>query len=350
MKKIGILQALFAAALFGVSVPLAQALLHSASPVLLAGLLYLGSGLGLMLWRTAMRALKRVPTEASLTRRDWPWLAGAVGFGGIAGPVLLMFGLMQTPAADASLLLNFEGVFTAVIAWFVFKENVDRRVALGFFAIVCGGLLLSWQGATQSGAFVGPVAIVLACFAWGVDNNLTRRIAGADPVQIAGIKGLVAGAVNVALALSLGHGMPATGGVWAMLSVGFLGYGISLVLFVFALRHLGSARTGAYFGTAPFFGAAVALLFFGGEANLIFWIATASMALGVWLHVAERHMHRHTHTPLDHTHAHTHDAHHQHTHDFLWDGAEPHVHAHRHEPLTHTHAHYPDLHHRHRHG
>ncbi len=345
MRTIGIAQALAAALLFGLSVPLAQILLRQAqaTPLLIAGLLYLGSGLGLGLWRMVRGG------EVPLQRRDWPWLLAAVALGGGLAPVLLLFGLTRVAASSAALLLNFEAVFTALIAWWIFKENVDRRVAAGFFAIVAAGVLLSWQGRFDTPGMVGMLAIVAACAAWGIDNNLTRRIAHADAVAIAAIKGFIAGGVNTLLALSLGGALPSTLATAGTLLVGFLGYGVSLVLFVLALRHLGTARTAAYFGTAPFFGALLALIVSGQHGDVLFWIAAALMATGVWLHLSERHVHRHTHEAMDHTHAHVHDAHHRHTHDFPWDGTEPHVHPHHHPPLTHTHAHYPDMHHRHRH-
>lgn len=339
----GIVQALAAALLFGASVPVAKALLSHLSPVMLAGLLYLGAGLGLTLWRTLVRT-----HEARLSRRDLPALVGAIVSGGIAAPLLLLFGLAATPAANASLLLNLEGVFTTLLAWFLFKENVDARVALGAAAIVVAGALLSWSGFEATG-IAGPLAIALACVGWAIDNNLTRRIAGADPVAIAGIKGLAAGTVNLALAVALGVAFPGWGTLAAAGVAGLLGYGVSLVLFVLALRHLGTARTGAYFGVAPFFGAALALLAFGGQPGPLFWAASALMAMGVWLHVSERHVHWHVHEPLVHAHAHVHDAHHRHAHDFPWNGREPHSHVHEHEPAAHAHPHYPDLHHRHRH-
>ena len=346
----GILQALAAAALFGLSTPLAKLLTGNITPVLLAGLLYAGSGLGLSLWML-LRRLRRQPlTEAPLTRHDAPWLAGAVLFGGVLGPLLLMLGLVRTLASTASLLLNLEAVLTAVLAWVVFRENVDRRVALGMLAIVAGTVLLSWQPASARVPFPwGALAIAGACLCWAIDNNLTRAVAGGDPVQTAAIKGGVAGAINIGIALVLGHRLPAALPLLATGLLGFVGYGLSLVLFVLALRGLGTARTGAYFSTAPFVGAALSLLLFAEHPGLMFWLAGALMALGVWLHVSERHAHEHAHEALAHNHRHRHDEHHQHIHDFPWDGKEPHTHPHTHEPLVHSHQHFPDSHHRHRH-
>jgi len=232
----------------------------------------------------------------------------------------------------------------------VFRENVDRRVFLGMAAIVAGGVVLSWGEMPRASGITGPLLIAGACLAWAIDNNLTRRVSGGDAVTIAGMKGLVAGAVNLSLALWQGASLPGAGILASAAAVGLFGYGISLVLFVVALRNLGSARTGAYFSVAPFFGAALALLVLRESPSSAFWVAATLMALGVWLHLTERHEHAHVHEPLEHTHPHAHDEHHQHGHAFAWDGREPHTHPHTHRRLAHRHPHYPDLHHRHDHG
>ena len=347
---IGIVYALAAAALFGASTPLSKLLLGSVDPWLLAGLLYLGSGCGLSLWLLlASRLTGKDSKEASLKRADLPWLAGAVLFGGVVGPVLLMLGLAATPAASASLLLNLEGVLTALLAWFVFKENFDRRIALGMALITGGGVLLSWSGDTISEVPWGSLGIAGACLAWGIDNNLTRKISGGNPIQIAAVKGLVAGSVNLALALVIGSHLPGVPTVLAAGAVGLVGYGVSLTFFVLALRHLGTARTGAYFSLAPFVGAALSLLIFQEGLTILFVVAAALMGVGVWLHLTERHEHKHQHEPMEHEHSHVHDEHHQHEHSPDDPPGEPHSHPHKHEALTHSHAHYPDIHHRHEH-
>ena len=345
--NISILHALAAAALFGVSTPLAKSMVGDVPPLLLAGLLYLGSGLGLTIARV-VRDQRWQPS--GFTRAEWPWFLGAVLFGGVLGPAALMFGLTTTNGATASLLLNLEAVLTAVLAWVVFRENADRRIVLGMAAIVAGGVVLSWGGsANESIGWMGPLAISTACLCWAIDNNLTRRVSASDALLIASVKGLVAGGFNTALALTLGASIPAGEKVLLAMAVGLGGYGFSLVLFVLALRGLGTARTGAYFSTAPFMGAAVAILFFGETTSHTFWIAAALMALGVWLHLTENHGHDHLHRPMDHTHDHVHDQHHPHAHDFPWDGTEPHAHSHHHAALRHSHAHFPDIHHRHPH-
>jgi drug/metabolite transporter (DMT)-like permease len=340
---IGIAYALLSAALFGVSAPFAKLLLGEVSPWLLAGLLYLGSGIGLALVRLFRRS-----NEAGLSRRDLPWFGAAVLSGGVIGPVLLVFGLAQSSAAEASLLLNLESVLTLVIAWVVFRENVDRRLLVGAAAIVAGAVLLSWPKDVSVGFGWGPVLIAGACLAWAIDNNFTRKVSAADPMQIAMLKGLTAGIANVAIAFALGAPMPPVAALGGAGLLGFFSYGISLTLFVLALRDLGTARTGAYYALAPFIGAGAAIVFLGEPIGFAFMAGGLLMAIGLWLHLTERHQHEHAHEPLEHEHVHVHDAHHQHAHA-AGTPPEPHVHKHRHARLIHRHPHYPDLHHRHSH-
>jgi drug/metabolite transporter (DMT)-like permease len=345
----GIRMALIAAVLFGASAPFAKLLLEGISPQVLAGLLYLGSGAGLGVFWLARRRKSGAAVEAPITRRDLPWLSGAIAAGGVIAPVLLMLGLARTPASAAALLLNLEGVFTASLAWLVFRENVDRRIVLGMAAIVAGGVLLSWGGGVTLTGITGPLFVAAACLGWAVDNNLTQKVSAGDPVQIAGLKGLVAGAVNLAVGLALGGAPPAAPRLAGALAVGFLGYGVSLVLYVLAIRALGTARTGAYFSLAPFVGAVIGLALFGERVTLVLVAAGCLMALGLWLHLTERHLHEHTHERLSHTHRHTHDEHHRHAHGAGDPPGEPHTHAHEHARLVHRHPHYPDIHHRHAH-
>ena len=341
-RRSAIFGALGAAALFGASTPAAKVLAGELPPFLIAGLLYAGSGVGLAAWSVVARS-----RLGSIARADWPWLACAILAGGVAGPVLLMIGLASMSAAGASLLLNLEGVFTALIAWFAFRENFDRRVAAGMALIVGGGALLAIEPGAWSFSRPGALAVAGACLAWAIDNNLTRRVSAADPVLIAGVKGLVAGTVNLGIALAIGAAWPGISRAGAAAGIGLLGYGVSLVLFVLALRELGAARTSAYFSTAPLIGVAVSLMVLGESPSWLFWPAAALMAAGVWLHISERHEHEHAHEPLEHEHSHVHDLHHQHAHAPGWDGREPHAHRHRHERMVHSHPHYPDLHHRH---
>jgi len=340
--------ALASALLFGLTTPIAKQLLSGAQPFLIAGLLYLGSGIGV----SALRLISDGRwTPTGLTKRDWPWALLSTLVGGVVAPALLMTGLAHADAASSSLLLNLEVVFTALLAWLVFGEPAGTRVVVGLAAIFAGGLVLVWPAGTATAGGLGPgLAIAGACLCWAVDNNVTRRIAAADARVLAAIKGLVAGVTNTALAVVLGASWPSPTDVTATLVLGFAGYGLSLVLFIIALRQLGAARTGAYFATAPFIGAAAAMLLYGQPGGIAFWLAAACMALGVWLHVTEHHEHEHVHEPLAHSHPHVHDEHHQHEHEFKWEGSEPHAHEHAHGRLRHRHPHFPDIHHRHGHS
>jgi drug/metabolite transporter (DMT)-like permease len=348
--KHGPILAIASAALFGASTPLAKLLIGGGvDPWLLAGLLYLGSGLGLGLWRLAGWLSGWPQAEAPLRRADLPWLALVVLSGGMIGPALLMLGLATTAASTAALLLNLEGLATMAIAWLAFRENVDRRLLMGAAAILAGAMVLSWQGG-PGGFGIGALAIIGACLAWGIDNNLTRKLSAADPVQIAAIKGAVAGATNLTLAVATGASLPAEVALGGAAVVGLLGYGVSLVLFVLALRSLGAARTSAYFSTAPFIGAVLAIAMFDEKVTAGLLAAGALMGIGLYLHLAERHEHEHLHEPIEHEHRHSHDAHHRHRHDPGDPEGEPHTHSHRHLPTAHSHPHYPDLHHRHGHA
>lgn len=342
----GIAAALAAALLFGASTPLAKLLLAHASPWLLAALLYLGSGIGLFLVRRA----RRMPA-VSLARGELGWLAGAILAGGIVAPVLLMLGLARMPASGASLLLNAEGVLTALLAWFVFHENFDRRVALGMLAIVAGAVVLTWPGEARFAGSEAALLVLGACLAWAIDNNLTRKVSLADASFIAMTKGLAAGTTNLLLALKLDASWPAPSVVAGALALGFASYGASLTLFVVALRQLGTARTGAYFSVAPFFGTLLAIGLLGEPVTLQLVLAGALMILGVWLHLTERHEHAHAHEGVAHEHAHEHggDPHHDHAHEPPVATGTRHSHWHTHAPLTHSHPHFPDMHHGHRH-
>src|SRR5213594_3206508 len=343
-----IILALIAALLFGLSTPAAKILLDTTDPWLLAGLFYLGSGLRIGGLRVILLWIGRAPRDAPLRRRDVPWLTGAILTGGVVGPVLLMFGLAGGSASQAALLLNLEGVLTAALAWLVFREHVDTRIALGMTLITVGALVIAWQA--DRGLLIGRHAMLVggACLAWALDNTLTRKVSGGDATLIAALKGGTAGTVNLTIAMATGAPFPGRGDALSAAIVGLLGYGVSLMLFVLALRELGAARTGAYFSTAPFIGAIASVAMLGEPLSARLTVGGLLMAIGVWLHVSERHVHEHVHEPLAHEHIHRHDdAHHAHEHEA--GTSEPHSHWHVHGELRHSHPHYPDLHPRHRH-
>lgn len=339
----GAVAGLGAAVLFGLSTPVAKRLLPSTGPFLLAGLLYLGAGLGLAL----AAPFRRAGRESQLRREDLATLAGMVVAGGIAGPLLLLLGLARLPGARVSLLLNLEAPFTIGLAVLVFGESLSRRELLGAAVIVAGGAALTAGAGGGSPQLWSGLAVAGACGAWALDNNLGQRLSLRDPVAVTRVKALAAGAVNVGLALALGEHLPPGPAIaWALVT-GFLGYGLSIVLHLLAMRHVGAARQAAYFATAPFVGALAAVPILGERLGAAELGAGGLMAVGAVLLLRTRHDHRHEHEALEHDHAHVHEEHHEHEHDRAV--VEPHAHSHRHAPLAHDHPHLPDAHHRHRH-
>lgn len=334
---------LAAAALFGASTPVAKLLVPGTGPLVLAGLLYLGAGIGLI----AAASFRRNGAEAPIQRSDRPLLAGVIVAGGVLGPVLLVAGLARLSGTAASLLLNLEAPFTIALAIIMLGERLSRREALGAAAVILGAGALTWAPGAVALDPIGVACIVGACAAWALDNNLSQRLSIRDPVAVARAKALSAGSFNVALGIVVGERFPSAAHVAAALVTGSLGYGASIVLHLLAVRSLGAARQAAYFATAPFIGAAVAVPLLHERLPPAHVAAGALMALGIAIIVRARHAHAHLHEPAEHAHAHVHDEHHAHAHE----GAvtEPHPHMHRHAPLFHDHPHLPDVHHRHGH-
>lgn len=342
-ERAGVSAGLAAAVLFGSSAPFAKLLLPEAPALMLSALLYLGAGVALSLWMAA----RRNRPEASVRREDSLLLAGVIVFGGIVGPVLMLLGLSRMSALSVALMLNLEAPFTILLAVGLFGEYLATREAIAAAVIIGGAALVGLGPGHLRGDWLGVAEIAGACFSWGIDNNLSQRLSLRDPVEIARIKTLGAGACTLAIAMAVGYRFPHGGALAGALVVGALCYGVSLVLDMRALRILGAAREAAYFATAPFIGAMVAVGVFGRMPRAGEWAGGALMAVGVALLTRERHVHLHSHEGLEHDHMHVHDEHHRHVHPEPV--AEPHSHAHRHAPLTHDHPHLPDLHHRHSH-
>jgi drug/metabolite transporter (DMT)-like permease len=336
---------LLAAALFGLSAPLAKKLLGEMTPQVLAGLLYLGSGVGLSVWRL----VRPGTAEAPISRADLPLLATVALAGGVIGPLLMLVGLNRVSAVAGSLLLNLEGPFTMAIAVVVFREHLGRYGLAAVGCILLGAGALRFQPGIFAADPSGTLCIAGACMAWGVDNNLTQRLSLKDPFAIVRIKSLSAGVFNLTLGLALGGTLPGIQSVALALLLGLCSYGASVVLDAYALRLVGAAREAAYFATAPFVGAIGAVAMLGEPLSLFDLIAMLSMALGVAALLRERHSHLHRHEEMTHTHLHVHDEHHRHHHGPSDPLGEPHSHEHHHAPLTHDHPHLPDAHHRHRH-
>ena len=334
---------LAAALLFGVSTPVAKLLLPQSGPFLVAGLLYLGSGVGLI----ALEPFRARHREAPLARAEAIPLLGVVTAGGMVAPVLLMVGLGRLPGASASLLLNLEAPFTIALAVVAFGESLEAAEVAGATAVVIGAAALTVQGTLSGVHVVGALCVAGACLAWALDNNLSQRLSVRDPVALTRLKSLVAGTANVGLAYAMGERLSRGTTLAGALATGFLGYGVSIVLHLRAMRRLGAARQAALFATAPFAGALAAVPLLEERLSPRALLAAIVMALGVVLMVRARHSHQHEHAPLRHEHAHEHDEHHQHTHEEQVLGR--HSHLHEHAALTHEHPHLPDAHHRHRH-
>lgn len=346
------LQALLAAVLFGASAPVAKLLLGEVEPVFLAAFLYLGSGLGVLFYKFLFgrRRSGARDDEARIQGADFGWLAGAVIAGGVAAPILLLFSLRGTAAATASLLLNFESVATTVIAALVFNEAIGRRAVWAILCVTLASIVLSWDSSGQWGISWGAFGVLGACVLWGIDNNLTRNISAKDPLAIVLVKGLGAGTFSFFLAVLLGNELPGMGIVIGALILGSLSYGLSIILFVRAMRSLGAARTSALFGTAPLAGVLLSLILFRETPGLPFVIALPVMVLAALLLLSEQHNHPHIHRAITHEHRHRHDdGHHLHDHPGMASRSLAHSHIHAHELLEHEHAHLPDIHHRHTH-
>lgn len=318
----------------------------------MASFLYLGSGIGLALLKLFLQwRHSDLVDEARINKSDIPWLAIAIISGGVLAPIILMFSLKATPAATASLLLNFESVATTLIAILIFKESADKRVWSSIILITLGSVLISWNPTAAWGFSMGALGIVLACIFWGIDNNFTCKISLKDPLTIVIVKGLCAGSFSLILGLSLGNPFPDLTPILPTMLLGFFSYGMSIYLFVKAMRALGAARTSALFSTAPFIGAIISLIIFNESQGELFYISTLIIIAGVVLLLYENHGHRHRHFAAEHNHRHNHhDDHHNHIHS---QGQIPesgyHAHIHTHEPTEHTHPHKPDIHHRHEH-
>jgi drug/metabolite transporter (DMT)-like permease len=336
-----ILQALLAALFFGASAPIAKLLLGDVAPVLMAAFLYLGSGTGISLIKLYQR-LTRNQREAGIRRPDVGWLAGAIISGGILAPIVLMISLKNTPASTASLLLNFEGVGTTLIALFFFRESISRRALAAILIITLASIFLSTDFASGFGLSLGALGVILACILWGVDNNFTRNISAKDPLTIVGWKGLVAGSFSLLLGLGLGQQLPAFGTILRILLLGFISYGLSTMFFIYSMRGLGAARTSALYGTAPLAGVLLSIVIFRDSLTVFFVLAAILMMVGAYWLANEEHAHFHIHMPVVHEHRHSHDEFHVH------DGHNE-VHSHEHEHLSaeHEHGHMPDIHHRH---
>jgi drug/metabolite transporter (DMT)-like permease len=347
MKKTTVFYALLAAVCYGISVPVSKLLLENISPALMASLLYIGAGSGMLLVSLTGKN-KKHRKEARITRKDLPYTIAMVGLD-IAAPLFLMFGLSMTTSATASLLNNFEIVATTIVALVFFKEAVGKRMWLSIALITISGILLSVEDFNSLSFSTGSLFVLLACVCWGIENNCTRMLSLKNPVEIVIIKGFGAGFGAFIIALIIGEFMADLFSVIFALLLGFVAFGLSIYFYILAQRGLGASRTSAYYAFAPFAGVILSFVLFRDGITLSFGISFAIMGLGAYLAVFERHIHKHVHPCITHEHRHNHqDMHHNHFHSPIVEGE--HSHFHTHEPFEHEHVHTPDLHHTHIHG
>jgi drug/metabolite transporter (DMT)-like permease len=349
LNKQPLIYIFISATLFGISPPFAKLLVKNIPPVALAGLLYLGAFVGLSLYSIIQGVIfPEKIRSANLNKQDFPWLLGAILAGGIIAPICLMYGLSQISGFTTSLLLNLEGIFTAIIAVIFFKENAGKRLWLALICTTVAGVFLTWDSSQDKFNVLGPLLITLSMICWGIDNNLTRNISSKNPLQITRIKGLVSGLVSIALVYTLGMGITWDLNIVYALLLGSFSYGISLVFFIKALEGLGSFRAGMFFSLAPFIGAAMSLVLLQEWIGWVMFPGVILTVAGVWLISTEKHEHLHLHQEEAHIHLHNHnDNHHLHNHEETV--REPHVHEHNHVKENHAHSHWPDTHHRHEH-
>lgn len=353
--RLAVIYALLSAALFGGAAPVSKYLVEGIEPIILAGLLYLGSGFGLLFYLlfNSLKGHKRDQIEASLQKSDIPWLLGIIICGGFLAPIILMYSLVSTPAATASLLLNFEAVATTIVAFLFFKEAVGKRiwVALGLISFSC--IILSWDPLGELGFSLSAMGILICCIIWGLDNNFSRNISSKDPLSIVCIKGLGAGFLSVIVGIILAQKLPSLSTLLLVMLFGFCAYGgLTSVLFLLSLRQIGASRTGSLFAVAPFFGVAASFIIFSNPPEYSFYLSLPLMVIGTALLIFENHSHLHHHYGLTHEHRHIHDTHHMHEHNSNAPPISPsgeHSHMHSHEKIYHDHPHEPDIHHRHEH-
>jgi drug/metabolite transporter (DMT)-like permease len=347
MAKNGLHTALLSAILFGVSPVACKAIVGDMPAALLAGLLYLGSGVGLagvIFWQTT----PVLAAFQTLSFRQWVNFIGAIVAGGVAAPLFLAYGIRTGTATEVSLLLNFEAVTTTLLAWIIFHEHVGFRVWVGKLLIIAASALVVLAGKEGISLSVPGLSVLAACLFWGVDNNLTREIESLPAIVLASVKGLSAGVFNVLLSLVVSNGSASALQISGALVIGALSYGASLVLFIHALRQIGTARTSTWFAAGPFIGTLLSVLLLGERPPVEYWLAALIMLSGMFFLYGETHRHPHTHDAIAHGHKHIHDEHHQHEHED-GNGNEPHEHHHSHRVITHSHVHWPDIHHRHSH-
>jgi drug/metabolite transporter (DMT)-like permease len=346
--------AVLAAALYGVSAPVAKLLLVEIPPTLMAALLYLGAGFGMAIILVVRGLSRAKQTEAKITSRELPYVVGMIVLD-IMAPIFLMLGLSMTTASNASLLNNFEIVATSLIALFVFKEAIGKRMWIAIALITFSSIILSVEDLSSFAFSIGSIFVLAACLCWGLENNCTRMLSIKDPLQIVVIKGFGSGIGCLIISIVLHEFSNNVPYILVALGLGFLSYGFGIFLYISSQRELGAARTSAYYAAAPFIGVIISWIALHEKITGSFLIALTIMLVGAYLAISEKHGHSHLHEEITHEHMHDHnDLHHDHVHmDLLLGHAHealgPHSHIHTHQTMVHQHTHTPNIHHRHTH-
>ena len=344
-KNIATTYAILAAALYAINVPLSKMLLPYVGPTMMAAFLYLGAGFGMLIYELAGKCVGKKEEKESLTKSELPYTIAMVVLD-IAAPILLMFGIARTNAANVSLLNNFEIVATSLIALVVFREVISKRLWFAIVLVTIASIVLSVEGA---GAFMfnrGSLFVLGACLCWGLENNCTRMLSNKNPSEIVVIKGIFSGLGSLVVAFIVGDKMPEVKWLACVLLLGFVAYGLSILFYIKAQKDLGAAKTSAYYSIAPFLGVAFGMLLLGERPRAQFYIAFVLMLISTYFMVKDTialqhthehehtHIHEHSHGDYVHAHEHTHVHTHIHTH-----GEESENHTHEHMLTEHNHAH-----------
>jgi drug/metabolite transporter (DMT)-like permease len=343
-----VIMAILAAILYGISSPVSKLLLAQIPATLMAALLYLGAGIGMLIVNGVQRLSHKAKIEAGLTRRELPYVVAMIILD-IGAPILLMFGLTLSTPATVSLLNNFEIVSTSLIAFFIFKEAIGKRMVIAITLITLASIILSVAKISSITFSPGAILVLFACICWGLENNCTRMLSVKDPMQIVVIKGFGSGIGALLISFVSGQYRSNLKYMLAACVLGFVAYGLSIYFYILAQRGLGAARTSAYYAATPFIGVGISWMVFHNGITLSFLIALSIMLLGSYLALSEVHTHLHTHTEITHEHKHKHPEEH-HTHAHIPGFIGEHSHQHTHESMLHEHSHTPDAHHNHSHS
>ena len=345
-KNLATVYAIVAAALYAINVPFSKMLLGYVEPTMMAAFLYLGAGLGMFVYSIVSKATGKITPTEPLTKKELPYTIAMVVLDIIA-PILLMFGIKTSNAANVSLINNFEIVATSLIALLVFKEVISKRLWVAIALVTVASVILSFEGAESFSFNIGSLFVFGACLCWGIENNCTRMISNKSSIEIVVIKGTFSGLGSLIVALTIGESIPSVLWMMCVLLLGFVAYGLSIYFYVMAQKDLGAAKTSAYYSIAPFLGVAFGMLILGERPALQFYVALVVMIVSTYFMIKDTielqhtHEHNHTHTH-EHSHGdtvHSHEHTHSHTHIHVH-GEDSDNHEHNHKEMPHEHLHF----------